>query len=45
MAEQYKSVNDIKDNRDFAFGEIWKLRDELIRLLPSDRVVDMRNSS
>ncbi|MFY9612506.1 MAG: type II toxin-antitoxin system PemK/MazF family toxin [Tissierellaceae bacterium] len=42
MAEQYKSVNDIKDNRDFAFGEIWKLRDELIRLLPSDRVVDRR---
>lgn len=42
MVELYKDVQDLKDTREFAFGEIWKLRDELIRLLPSDRVVDKR---
>lgn len=43
MSEQYKEVEDLKDAREFEFGEIWLLRDELIRLLPSDRVVNRRN--
>ncbi len=44
MAELYSEVESLKDSREFAFGEIWKLRDELIRLLPSDRVVDKRKT-
>lgn len=43
MSEQYNEVEDLKDTREFEFGEIWILRDELIRLLPSDRVVNRRN--
>lgn len=43
MSEQYNEVEDLKDTREFEFGEIWLLRDELIRLLPSDRVVNRRN--
>ncbi|MBC8587473.1 type II toxin-antitoxin system PemK/MazF family toxin [Paratissierella segnis] len=43
MSKQYKDLEALKDDREFAFGKIWKLRDELIRLLPSDRVVNKRN--
>ena len=43
MSELYNEVEDLKDVREFTFGEIWILKDELIRLLPSDRVVDKRN--
>ncbi len=43
MSRPYKAVETLKDNRKFTFGEIWKLRDDLIRLLPSDRVINMRN--
>lgn len=43
MSEQYNEVEDLKDTREFEFGEIWLLRDELIRLLPSDRIVNKRN--
>lgn len=42
MSRQYRDLEVLKDNREFVFGEIWKLRDELIRLLPSDRVVSKR---
>lgn len=42
MSEQYNEVEDLKDTREFEFGEIWLLRDELIRLLPSDRIVNRR---
>lgn len=38
MVKTYSERIDLKDKREFAFGEIWKLRDELIRLLPSDRM-------
>lgn len=31
MAELYKGRDNLKDNREFIFGEIWKLKDELIR--------------
>lgn len=43
MSGQYNEVSDLKDTREFEFGEIWLLRDKLIRLLPSDRVVNKRN--
>ncbi len=43
MSELYNGVEDLKDTREFIFGEIWLLRDELIRLLPSDRVANKRN--
>jgi mRNA interferase MazF len=42
MSELYNEVKDLKDTREFAFGEIWLLRDEFIRLLPSDRVLGKR---
>lgn len=42
MSELYNDVTKLKDTREFAFGEIWLLRDELIRLLPSDRVLGNR---
>jgi len=38
MVRTYSKRADLKDSREFAYGEIWKLRDELIRLLPSDRL-------
>lgn len=38
MVDKYKSVDVIEDDRQFGFGEIWKVRDELISLLPTDRV-------
>lgn len=43
MVKTYSRRDDLKDSREFAYGEIWKLRDELIRLLPSDRVLGSRN--
>lgn len=43
MSELYNEVKGLKDTREFAFGEIWLLRDKLIRILPSDRVVNKRN--
>ena len=43
MSEQYNDLDELKDTREFAFGEIWLLRDELIRLLPSDRIINRRN--
>ncbi len=43
MSEKYNEVEDLKDTREFVFGEIWILRDNLISLLPSDRVVNRRN--
>lgn len=42
MVRTYKDREKLKDSREFAFGEIWKVRDELIRLLPSDRMDDKR---
>lgn len=44
MSELYNEVKDLKDTREFAFGEIWLLRDKLIRLLPSDRVLGKRQT-
>ncbi len=44
MSEQYNEVKDLKDSREFAFGEIWLLRDELIRLLPNDRIIGKRKN-
>ncbi|WCK55131.1 type II toxin-antitoxin system PemK/MazF family toxin [Aneurinibacillus sp. Ricciae_BoGa-3] len=42
MAQKYNARRDLLDNREFKFGQIWKLRDKLIRLLPSDRIEDDR---
>lgn len=38
MAIKYDNFNAIEDDRSFAFGEIWKVRDCLVSLLPTDRV-------
>ena len=35
---KYRTFNAIEDDRQFGFGEIWKVRDELVSLLPTDRV-------
>lgn len=43
MAHKYKDRSQIKDDRQFAFGEVWKVRDELITLLPNDRIEKARN--
>ena len=43
MLKTYDAKLDLRDNREFAYGEIWKLRDELIRLLPNDRIDGKRN--
>lgn len=43
MAEKYKDRSVIKDKRQFQFGDIWKVKDELVTLLPSDRVQNGRN--
>jgi hypothetical protein len=43
MVEKYESRALVKDGRPFSFGEIWKVRDELISLLPSDRIENGRN--
>lgn len=42
MVKTYNARDDLKDSREFSFGEIWKLRDELITLLPTDRVAGQR---
>ncbi|MGE5632002.1 MAG: type II toxin-antitoxin system PemK/MazF family toxin [Caulobacteraceae bacterium] len=42
MVVNYSNRSELIDDRQFAFGEIWKLRDELIRLLPSDRIKNER---
>jgi len=44
MVKTYSKRDDLRDSREFAYGEIWQLRDELIRLLPSDRVPGSRNT-
>ncbi|MCM3761020.1 type II toxin-antitoxin system PemK/MazF family toxin [Alkalihalobacillus oceani] len=38
MVRTYNARDDLKDSREFSFGDIWKLRDELITLLPTDRI-------
>jgi len=43
MSETYSIRMDLKIDTEFAFGEIWKVRDELIRLLPNDRIEGKRN--
>lgn len=43
MVTKYNDKESLKDNRIFAFGDIWKVRDELIRLLPTDRIDVDRN--
>jgi cell division protein FtsB len=30
ISEHYNTLETLKDDREFAFGEIWKLRDDLI---------------
>ncbi|HHV35911.1 MAG TPA: type II toxin-antitoxin system PemK/MazF family toxin [Syntrophomonadaceae bacterium] len=42
MVKIYSKRDNLKDSRRFAYGDVWKLRDELIRLLPSDRLVRRR---
>ncbi|MBK5239826.1 type II toxin-antitoxin system PemK/MazF family toxin [Clostridium sp.] len=34
----YKSIEDIKDNRTFIFGQIWQVKDELISIPNADRL-------
>ncbi len=43
MVNKYKKRKDIEDDREFIFGEVWKVRDELISLLPTDRMKCKRN--
>ena len=38
----YKQRKDTFDNRIFRIGQIWKVRDILVRLLPSDRMDNSR---
>ena len=38
MVNKYQNFHVIEDDRSFIFGEIWKVRDELVSLLPTDRV-------
>lgn len=42
MVKTYSSRDDLKDSREFSLGEIWKLRDELLTLLPTDRMAGQR---
>lgn len=42
MADKYTTWNELKDNRSFSYGDIWLVRDELIQLIPSDRLEDNR---
>lgn len=44
MVKIYSKRDDLRDSREFAYGEIWQLRDELIRLLPTDRVQGSRST-
>lgn len=43
MADKYTTWKELKDKRDFSYGDIWLVRDELIRLMPSDRLEDIRH--
>ncbi len=43
MVDKYTTWGELKDNRRFSYGEIWLLRDELIGLLPSDRIEGHRH--
>ena len=43
MVDKYKRYSIIEDDREFVFGDVWKVRDELISLLPADRVKGQRN--
>lgn len=43
MVQKYQNEIDIRDEREFSFGEVWKVRDELISLLPTDRMKWERN--
>lgn len=43
MPKSYRSRRELKDRREFTYGEIWKVKDELIRLLPSDRLDEVRH--
>ena len=43
MVTKYKDFDVIEDDRSFAWGEIWKVRDALVTLLPTDRVNVPRN--
>lgn len=38
MASKYKTFEDVEDDREFQFGQIWKVRDKFVSLLPVDRV-------
>ena len=38
----YRNLDDIKDDRFFVFGDIWKVRDELINIPNADRVIKGR---
>ena len=42
MVDKYKKYSIIEDDREFVFGDVWKVRDELVSLLPSDRVENTR---
>lgn len=43
MVDKYTTWGELKDNRRFSYGEIWLLNDELIGLLPSDRLKGHRH--
>ena len=43
MVDKYTTWRQLKDNRSFTYGDIWLVRDELIRLMPSDRLENHRN--
>lgn len=44
MVDKYTTWNELKDNRRFSYGQLWLVRDELIHLLPSDRLEEHRNT-
>ena len=41
---KHNNLTDIEDDRAFTCGEIWKIRDELVSLLPGDRVSGIRET-
>lgn len=43
MVNKHESYESIEDEREFCVGDVWKVRDELVTLLPSDRVNNKRN--
>lgn len=43
MVDKYQNFEALEDDREFCFGDVWKVRDELISFPRADRVEGKRN--